>query len=118
MAKNIALCKWSIRCLEDGLEASPAFYAFPQLEISSTDLLERLNREIRRRTSAVGIFLNLDSYTRLVTTYLMEYAEDWASSRAYLSDPFDQAVLRLAASLLLLLETFLRTSLDMGYNLV
>lgn len=46
---------------------------------------ERLNREIRGRISAVGIFPNESSYVRLVTTYLMEYAEDWSVSRAYLS---------------------------------
>ena len=48
-------------------------------------MIERLNREIRRRTSVVGIFPNESSYVRLVTTYLMEYAEDWSVSRAYLS---------------------------------
>ena len=48
-------------------------------------MIERLNREIRRRTSVIGIFLNESSYVRLVTTYLMEYAEDWSVSRAYLS---------------------------------
>ena len=72
----------------------------PQLDarkISSTNLLERLNREIRRRTSTVGIFPNPDSYTRLVTTYLMEYAEDWSSSRAYLSEQSVHALLRPAA---------------------
>ena len=90
----------AIRRLEDGLEDSLAFYAFPQLDarkISSTNLLERLNREIRRRTSTVGIFPNPDSYTRLVTTYLMEYAEDWSSSRAYLSEQSVHALLRPAA---------------------
>jgi len=44
-----------------------------------------LNKEIRRRTNVVGIFPNPDSYLRLVTTYLMEYAEDWSVSRAYLN---------------------------------
>ena len=65
----------AICCLEDGLEDSLSFYAFPQLDarkISSTNVLERLNREIRRRTSVVGIFPSADAYTRLVTTYLME----------------------------------------------
>ena len=90
----------AIRCLEDGLEDSLAFYAFPQLDarkISSTNVLERLNREIRRRTGVVGIFPSADAYTRLVTTYLMEYAEDWSASRAYLSEQSVQAILRPAA---------------------
>jgi putative transposase len=54
-------------------------------KISSTNMLERLNKEIRRRTSVVGIFPNPDSYLRPVTTCLMEYAEDWSVSRAYLN---------------------------------
>ncbi len=37
-------------------------------------MLERLNKEIRRRTRMVGIFPNPDSYVWLVATYLMEYA--------------------------------------------
>lgn len=90
----------AIRCLEAGLEDSLAFYAFPQLDarkISSTNVLERLNREIRRRTNVVGIFPNPEAYTRLVTTYLMEYAEDWASSRAYLNEQAVHALLSPAA---------------------
>ena len=61
---------------------------FPMLDarkISSSNMIERLNREIRRRTSVIGIFPNESSYVRLVTAYLMEYAEDWSVSRAYLS---------------------------------
>ena len=90
----------TIGCLEAGLEDSLAFYAFPQLDarkISSTNVLERLNREIRRRTNVAGIFPNPNAYTRLVTTYLMEYAEDWPSSRAYLSEQSIQALLSPAA---------------------
>ena len=90
----------AICCLEDGLEDSLSFYTFPQLDarkISSTNVLERLNREIRRRTSVVGIFPSADAYTRLVTTYLMEYAEDWSASRAYLSEQSVQAILQPAA---------------------
>ena len=72
----------AVQCLEDGLEDSLAFYAFPMLDarkISSSSMIERLNREIRRRTSVVGIFLNESSYVCLVTTHLMEYAADGLS---------------------------------------
>ena len=90
----------AIEILEDGLEDSLAFYAFPELDarkISSTNMLERLNKEIRRRTKVVGIFPNSDSYLRLVTVYLMEYAEDWSVSRAYLNPQSIQTLLLHAA---------------------
>jgi putative transposase len=47
--------------------------------------LERLNREIRRRSKVVGIFPNKSSYIRLVASYLMEYEEEWQAGRAYIS---------------------------------
>lgn len=78
----------AIQILEDGLEDSLQFYSFPALDsrkIASSNMLERLNKEIRRRTRVVGIFPNPDSYVRLVATYLMEYAEDWSASRSYFS---------------------------------
>ena len=90
----------AIATLEDGLEDSLAFYSFPKLDsrkISSTNMLERLNKEIRRRTRVVGIFPNPDSYLRLVTTYLMEYAEDWSVSRAYISPQSMETLLQNAA---------------------
>lgn len=78
----------AIECLLDGLEDSLQFYHFPLFDkrkISSTNTLERLNREIRRRTKVVGIFPSRDAYIRLVTTYLLEYTEDWMTGRAYFS---------------------------------
>ena len=74
----------AVQCLEEGLEDSLVFYAFPILD-ARKNMIEKLNREIRRRTSVVGIFPNESSYVRLVTAYLMEYAEDWSVSRAYIS---------------------------------
>lgn len=90
----------AIEILEEGLEDSLAFYAFPKLDprkISSTNMLEQLDKEIRRKTNVVGIFPNPDSYLRLVTTYLMEYTEHWIVSRAYLNSNFIQALLHYAA---------------------
>ena len=49
-------------------------------------MLERLNKEIRRRTREVGNKPKPDTYLRLVTVYLMEYSEDWSVTRGYLSE--------------------------------
>ena len=79
----------AVRCLEEGLEDSLIFYSYPELDqrkISSSNMIERMNREIRRRTGVVGIFPNESSYVRLVTAYLMEYSEDWSTSRAYIKE--------------------------------
>ena len=77
----------AIEVLEEGLEDSRQFYAFKRIDhrkISSTKILERLNREIRRRTAVVGVFPNMDSYIRLITTYLIEYSEEWSTGRSYI----------------------------------
>jgi len=76
----------AIECLLEGLEDSLQFYHFPLFDkrkISSTNSLERLNREVRRRTRVVGIFPSRDAYIRLVTCYLLEYTEDWITGKAY-----------------------------------
>jgi putative transposase len=78
----------AIALLEEGLEDSLQFLAFPRLDqrkTSSTNSLERIHKEIRRRTRVVGIFPTTDSYLRLVTNYLIEYTEDWMSSKKYIS---------------------------------
>ncbi len=77
----------AIEMLQNGLEDSLQFYHFPQIDkrrISSTNMLERINKEIRRRTKVISIFPSRDSYLRLVTTYLMEFTEDWEIERSYI----------------------------------
>lgn len=79
----------AVEILEEGLEDSLQYLGYKKIDsrkISSTNVLERLNREIRRRTNVVGVFPSMDSYIRLVTTYLIEYSEDWSTSKAYV-DP-------------------------------
>ena len=77
----------AIKTLEDGLEDALqylAYSSFDHRKISSTNILERLNREIRRRSRVVGIFPSMDSYLRLITSYLIEYAEDWSTAKCYI----------------------------------
>ena len=77
----------AIETLRQGLEDSLQFYSFEDFDakkISSTNMQERLHREVRRRSRVVGIFPSGESYVRLVTSYLIEYSEDWATSKSYI----------------------------------
>lgn len=78
--------------LETNIPEGLTVFAFPQAHrrlIRTTNGLERLNREIRRRTRVVTLFPNEAACLRLVSALLMEISEEWESSRAYLS--FKQA---------------------------
>ena len=89
-------------------------FDFPQQHrkrIRTTNLLERLNREIKRRADVVQIFPNEQACERLIGALCMEWSDEWISGRRYLdmtylnkiTDPYHGA-------------TFLQNFLDLTTN--
>ena len=83
--KASAFCDW----LEENFEEGLTFFDFPKShrqKIRTNNMLERFNREQKRRTRVVGLFPSVQSCDRLITTIAMRTHEEWASnSRRYLS---------------------------------
>ena len=70
---------------EDDVLAFMGFPAAHRVKIHSTNPLERLNKEVKRRANVVGIFPNEDSIMRLVGAILMEQQDDWIQAKRYLT---------------------------------
>jgi putative transposase len=73
--------------LEEHIEECLSCLAFPESHrrrIRTTNGLERLNQEIKRRTRVVRIFPNPEACLRLVTALAVEQSEEWVTGRRYL----------------------------------
>ncbi len=73
--------------LEEHIEECLTCLAFPESHrrrIRTTNGLERLNQEIKRRTRVVRIFPNRDACLRLVSALAVEQSEEWLTGRRYL----------------------------------
>jgi transposase-like protein len=74
--------------LEENIPQGLTVFDFPakhRRRLRTNNLLERLNREIKRRTRVATLFPNEDSLLRLATAVLMETDEEWQTEKRYLS---------------------------------
>jgi len=78
------LCQW----VEENIEETWTFYRLPRQHhkhMKSTNMLERLNQEFKRRTLVVRIFPNEASCLRLIRALAAEVHEDWMEDHRYLN---------------------------------
>lgn len=78
------LANWIEENLPEGLTVF-AFAASHRRLLRTTNGVERVNRELRRRTRVASIFPNEASCLRLISAVLMEISDDWQTDKAYLT---------------------------------
>ncbi|MAU00948.1 MAG: hypothetical protein CL608_27700 [Anaerolineaceae bacterium] len=81
--KAAKLANW----LETNIPEGLTVFSFPNTHrrlIRTTNSLERLNREIRRRSRVATLFPNEASCLRLVTAVVMEISDEWQTGRTYI----------------------------------
>ena len=97
----------AMEIFEAGIDDALSYLHYPQshrTRISSTNPLERLNLEIRRRTRVVGIFPHVGACVRLIGMLLIEKHEDWLTNdKAYLT--FDDTPAEEAAGKVVTMAT-------------
>ena len=83
-AKHPRLTDW----VEENIDETLTFYRLPRQHhkhLKSTNMLERVNEEIKRRTHLVRIFPNAESCLRLVRALAVETHENWLEQHRYLN---------------------------------
>ena len=82
--KDSHLASW----LEENLPEGMTFFKFPRTywrKIRTSNLIEMINKQVRKRTRVAGLFPNTDSLLRLCSAVLIEISDDWESGRKYLT---------------------------------
>jgi putative transposase len=89
-----SVAKWQAKylkpclCVDDNIEETLTYYQLPlqhHKHMKSTNMLERLNQELKRRTHVVRIFPNAESCLRLVRALAVEMHENWLETTRYLN---------------------------------
>ena len=83
-SKAPELAEWA----ETNVPESLAVFALPtehRKRMRTSNLIERINKEIKRRTKTATLFPNEASCLRLVTAILAEISEEWQTGRIYLN---------------------------------
>ena len=83
-ARYARLCTW----VEENIEATWTYYRLPRAHhkhLKSTNMLERLNQELKRRTHVIRIFPNEASCLRLIRALASETDEEWLDGACYLN---------------------------------
>ena len=82
--KSVKLADWMEANIPEGFSV----FALPEHQrrrLRTSNMAERIHREIKRRTKVAGLFPNEASVLRLVTAIHIETSEDWETGRAYLT---------------------------------
>jgi transposase-like protein len=77
-----------VQWMEENVPESFAVFRLPpthRVRLRTTNMLERVNRELKRRTRVATLFPNEASLLRLVTAVLMELSEEWETGKRYVT---------------------------------
>lgn len=80
----------AVECLDLGFESTMTVYCFPESVrrlVRTSNYIERLNKELKRRSNAIGVFPNGDSVIRLMGTLLIEYHEKLQAKKRQFYNP-------------------------------
>jgi putative transposase len=84
----------AVAVFEAGIEEALAYLSFPashHARIRTTNMLERLFKEVKRRTRVVGVFPNERSAATLATEIALRSSEEWALRRYLTMDALQEA---------------------------
>jgi putative transposase len=71
--------------LQDSLQSSAAFYRCLWRRLKTSNMIERVNLELKRRTRKIGALPNDRSLLRLAVSILKDINEEWQTGRRYLN---------------------------------